>query len=177
MGPSHPQRQEGGAHPRTLARQKSPCGYAPPTPSTSTAPSTQTKSTVYGPYLSPRSGTTRHPQLRASSSCSTLDGARAGTALPHNYRSPATGAYGSPRPHLHPQGARGHLRPHQRRHTASHARATPPRRRPSRVPGAGPRQSRPARTCTDPQPGGEQTSRPLATGGAPLPQDGRLGAY
>ena len=54
----------------------SPCSYAPRTRSTSPAPSTRAKSTVHGPYPSPRSGTTRHPQLRASSTSSKPDGAR-----------------------------------------------------------------------------------------------------
>ena len=141
----------------------SPCSYAPPTWSTSPAPSTRAKSTMHGPYPNPRSGTARRPQLRVSSTPS--------TARPHNYRSPATGAYGSLCPHQHPHEDCGPLRLQKGRHTASHARATPSRRRPPRVPGASPRQSRPARNGTNPGPGGEPISRPLATGDAPLPQD------
>ena len=154
----------------------SPCSCAPPTRSTSPEPSTRAKSTMHGPYRSPRSGTARHPQLRASSTSSTPDEPGPDTARPPNYRSPETGTCGSPRPHQHPQRACGHLRPHQGRHTASHTRATPSRRRPPGVPGASPPQSGPTRTSTDPGPGGEQISRPLATGGAPLPQDVSHGA-
>ena len=50
--------------------------------STSPAPSTRAKSTMHGPYPSPRSGTARHPQLRASSTSSTPDGPRAGHGPP-----------------------------------------------------------------------------------------------
>ena len=60
----------------------SPCSCAPPTRSTSLAPSTRAKSTMHGPYPSPRSGTARHPQLRASSTSSTPDGTRAGHGPP-----------------------------------------------------------------------------------------------
>ena len=60
----------------------SPCSSAPATRSTSQAPSTQVKSRMHGPYPSPRSGTARHPQLRASSNSSTPDGARAGHGPP-----------------------------------------------------------------------------------------------
>ena len=60
----------------------SPCSCATPTRRTSQAPSTRAKSTMHGPYPSPRSGTARHPQLRASSTSSTPDGARAGHGPP-----------------------------------------------------------------------------------------------
>ena len=85
-----------------------------------------------------------------------LTGPGPDTARPHDYRSPKNGAYGSPRPHQRPQRARCHLRPHQGRHTTSHTRATPLRRRPLGVPGASPPQSGPARTGTDPGPGKNQ---------------------
>ena len=60
----------------------SPCRYAAPTRSTSTALSARAKSTVHGPYRSPRSGTARHPQLRVSSTSSKPDKARAGHGSP-----------------------------------------------------------------------------------------------
>ena len=60
----------------------SPCSCTPPRRSTSPAPSTRAKSTMHGPYPSPRSETAGHPQLRASSTSSTPDGARAGHGPP-----------------------------------------------------------------------------------------------
>ena len=60
----------------------SPCSSASATRSTSQAPSTRAKSTMHGPYTSPRSGTARHLQLRASSTSSTPDGARTGHGPP-----------------------------------------------------------------------------------------------
>ena len=80
---------------------------APPTRSTSQAPSTQAKSTMHGPYPSPRSGAARQPQLRASSTSSTPDGAWAGHGpppqlpVPRNWRlrkpTPASTSLRSPR--------------------------------------------------------------------------------
>ena len=63
-------------------REMVPMQLCTPTRSTSPAPSTRAKSTMHGPYPSPRSGTARHPQLRASSTSSTPDGARAGHGPP-----------------------------------------------------------------------------------------------
>ena len=89
----------------------SPCSYAAPTRSTSPAPSTRAKSPMHGPTPTPEAepqGTRssgRHQPLRR------LTGPGPDTARPHDYRSPATGAYRSPPPHQHPKRARGHLRP------------------------------------------------------------------
>ena len=60
----------------------SPCSCAPPTRSTSPAPSTRAKSTMHDPYPNPRSGTARHLQLRVSSTSPTPDEARAGQGPP-----------------------------------------------------------------------------------------------
>ena len=65
-----------------LVLRWSPCSCAPPTRSTSPAPSTRAKSTMHGPYPSHRSGTAWYPQLRASLTSSTPDGARAGHGPP-----------------------------------------------------------------------------------------------
>ena len=143
----------------------SPYNYAPQPQSTSPSPSTRAKSTTHGPCHGSEAG----PQGAGSSGCHRPP--QRLTANHHNHRSPAASAYRSPRPHQHPQRARGHLRPHQGPHTTSHALAAPRRRRAPCVPGTGPPQGGPARISTDPRPGGEKIQRPLATRSAPLSED------
>ena len=68
----------------------SPYNCASPTQSTSPAPSTRGKSTTHCPCHSPRSGATRRPQLRVSSTSSTHDGARAGDGPPPRPQVPSS---------------------------------------------------------------------------------------